>query len=79
MAIVDSLGHDWAPNDHDFNVTCLRCGCSYFNMALGRSEKSMKPCYAQAFVKKIKEADKAEPEATFGNPDDMMKWLEEDG
>lgn len=73
MTIVDSLGHDWTPNDHDYSVTCLRCDCSYFNIMNERSEKSMKPCYSKAFVKSIKEADKAEPEATFDNPDDMME------
>lgn len=37
------------------------------------------PQHNPAFVKSIKEADKAEPEASFDNVEDMMEWLEEDG
>ncbi len=44
---------------------------------LGRKREGVmkKPEYIPAFVKKIKAAAKAKPEAVFTNVDDFMRWL----
>ena len=34
--------------------------------------------YNRAFVKRILDAEKSEPEATFDNVEDMLRWLDED-